>query len=214
MERGKLPEIPVPAWPQTATARLTNHPLSNREFLEVPYRRSHIGPPPQPDKPAASLGDYCSAVLNRRERRTKGHLSRRSRWREGPEPRGIRDAKACTGHGAGRACHRRRSGYGERADRHDYQLFLAINDIDHTKTKVKSPQTNGICERFRKTILREFHQVTFRKKIYETIEQLQNDLDEWIDHYNNERTHQGKICEGRTPCRPWRKAKPSGGKSS
>ena len=47
--------------------------------------------------------------------------------------------------------------------------------------------------------LQEFYQVTFRKKIYETIEQLQNDLDEWIDHYNNERTHQGKICEGRTP---------------
>ena len=86
--------------------------------------------------------------------------------------------------------------YCGRADRHDYQLFLAINDIDHTKTKVKSPQTNGICERFHKTILREFYQVTFRKKIYETIEQLQNDLDEWIDHYNNERTHQGKICEG------------------
>ena len=60
----------------------------------------------------------------------------------------------------------------------------AINDIDHTKTKVKSPQTNGICERFHKTILQEFYQVTFRKKIYETIEQLQNDLDEWIDHYN------------------------------
>ena len=89
--------------------------------------------------------------------------------------------------------------YCGRADRHDYQLFLAINDIDHTKTKVKSPQTNGICERFHKTILQEFYQVTFRKKIYETIEQLQNDLDEWIDHYNNERTHQGKICEGRTP---------------
>ena len=77
--------------------------------------------------------------------------------------------------------------------------LTAINDIDHTKTKVKSPQTNGICERFHKTILQEFYQVTFRKKIYETIEQLQNDLDEWIDHYNNERTHQGKICEGRTP---------------
>ena len=87
--------------------------------------------------------------------------------------------------------------YCGRADR--YQLFLAINDIDHTKTKVKSPQTNGICERFHKTILQEFYQVTFRKKIYETIEQLQNDLDERIDHYNNERTHQGKICEGRTP---------------
>ena len=89
--------------------------------------------------------------------------------------------------------------YCGRADRHDYQLFLAINDIDHTKTKVKSPQTNGICERFHKTILQELYQVTFRRKIYETIEQLQNDLDEWIDHYNNERTHQGKICKGRTP---------------
>ncbi|WP_282610543.1 IS481 family transposase [Pelagibius sp. Alg239-R121] len=89
--------------------------------------------------------------------------------------------------------------YCGRADRHDYQLFLAINDIEHNKTKVKSPQTNGICERFHKTILQEFYQVTFRRKIYETIEQLQNDLDEWIDYYNNDRTHQGKICEGRTP---------------
>ncbi len=89
--------------------------------------------------------------------------------------------------------------YCGRADRHDYQLFLAINDIEHTKTKVKSPQTNGICERFHKTILQEFYQVTFRKKIYEDIDQLQNDLDLWIDHYNNERTHQGKVCEGRTP---------------
>ncbi len=89
--------------------------------------------------------------------------------------------------------------YCGRADRHDYQLFLAINDIEHTKTKVKSPQTNGICERFHKTILQEFYQVTFRKKIYENINQLQNDLDLWIDHYNNERTHQGKVCEGRTP---------------
>ena len=34
-------------------------------------------------------------------------------------------------------------------------------------------------------------------RIYQ--QQLQNDLDEWIDHYNNERTHQGKICEGKTP---------------
>ncbi|GGF72418.1 hypothetical protein GCM10011332_27990 [Terasakiella brassicae] len=69
----------------------------------------------------------------------------------------------------------------------------------HKKTKVKHPQTNGICERFHKTILQEFYQVTFRKKIYETIEQLRNDLDEWLDYYNNKRTHQGKICCGRTP---------------
>jgi transposase InsO family protein len=86
-----------------------------------------------------------------------------------------------------------------RADKHDYQLFLAINDIDHTKTKVKSPQTNGICERFHKTVLQEFYQVTFRKKLYQSIEQLQNDLDDWLHTYNTERTHQGKMCCGRTP---------------
>ena len=89
--------------------------------------------------------------------------------------------------------------YCGRADKHDFQLFLAINDIDHTKTRVKHPQTNGICERFHKTILQEFYQITFRKKIYSSIEELQVDLDEWIDFYNNERTHQGKICCGRTP---------------
>ena len=89
--------------------------------------------------------------------------------------------------------------YCGRAEYHDYQLFLAINDIEHTKTKVKSPQTNGICERFHKTILQEFYQVTFRKKIYETIDELQKDLDEWINYYNNDQTHQGKVCCGRTP---------------
>ena len=89
--------------------------------------------------------------------------------------------------------------YCGKAETHDYQLYLAINDIDHTKTKAKSPQTNGICERFHKTILQEFYQVTFRKKIYRDIETLQADLDQWLDKYNYERTHQGKMCCGRTP---------------
>ena len=89
--------------------------------------------------------------------------------------------------------------YRGRIDQHDYQLYLAINDIDHTKTKATSPQTNGICERFHKTLLQEFYQVTFRKKLYVDLEGLQKDLDEWIDYYNNERTHKGKICCGRTP---------------
>jgi transposase InsO family protein len=89
--------------------------------------------------------------------------------------------------------------YCGRVDHHDYQLYLAINDIDHTKTKAMSPQTNGICERFHKTILNEFYQITFRKKLYSTMEELQKDLDDWIDSYNNHRTHQGKVCLGRTP---------------
>ena len=62
-----------------------------------------------------------------------------------------------------------------------------------------SPQTNGICERFHKTILQEFYQVTFRKKLYDSLDDLQKDLDEWMTYYNNERTHQGKMCNGRTP---------------
>lgn len=89
--------------------------------------------------------------------------------------------------------------YCGKVEQHDYQLYLAINDIDHTKTKAMSPQTNGICERFHKTILNEFYQVTFRKKLYDSLEALQKDLDEWMVYYNNDRTHQGKMCCGRTP---------------
>ena len=89
--------------------------------------------------------------------------------------------------------------YCGKVEQHDYQLYLAINDIDHTKTKAMSPQTNGICERFHKTILQEFYQVTFRKKLYGDLAELQKDLDEWLVYYNNDRTHQGKMCNGRTP---------------
>ena len=89
--------------------------------------------------------------------------------------------------------------YCGKAETHDYQLYLALNQIEHSKTKVKSPQTNGICERFHRTILDEFYRITFRKNLYQSIEQLQDDLDNWLIYYNNERTHQGKRCNGRTP---------------
>jgi hypothetical protein len=84
-------------------------------------------------------------------------------------------------------------------EQHEFQLYLAIEDIDHTKTKAKSPQTNGICERFHRTIQDEFYAIAFRKKIYRTIEELQADLDKWMYYYNNERTHSGKHCFGKTP---------------
>lgn len=84
-------------------------------------------------------------------------------------------------------------------EQHEYQLYLALEDIDHTKTKAKSPQTNGICERFHKTILEEFYQIAFRKKIYATLEELQADLDDWIRYYNEDRPHSGRYCYGKTP---------------
>jgi GTP-binding protein EngB required for normal cell division len=82
---------------------------------------------------------------------------------------------------------------------HEYELYLAVENIDHSKTKARHPQTNGICERFHKTILNEFYQVAFRKKIYNTLEELQTDVDLWIKSYNEERPHTGNHCDGKTP---------------
>jgi transposase InsO family protein len=84
-------------------------------------------------------------------------------------------------------------------DKHPYELYLELNEIEHTKTKAKSPQTNGICERVHQTILNEFYRVTFRKKVYSDLETLQMDLNEYMNEYNYKRTHQGKRCQGRTP---------------
>ncbi|XZE51507.1 IS481 family transposase [Planctomycetaceae bacterium SH139] len=84
-------------------------------------------------------------------------------------------------------------------EHHEYQLYMALENIDHTKTKARSPQTNGICERFHKTMLQEFYQIAFRKTLYESIEQLQADVDEWMRSYNEERPHSGRFCFGKTP---------------
>lgn len=88
-------------------------------------------------------------------------------------------------------------------EHHEYQLYLAIEDIDHTKTKAKSPQTNGICERFHRTMQDEFYATAFRKKIYKTLEELQADVDIWLNYYNNTRPHSGKYCFGKTPMQTW-----------
>jgi len=89
--------------------------------------------------------------------------------------------------------------YCGKLETHDYELYLGINGIEHTKTKTRHPQTNGICERFHKTTLHEFYKVAFRRKLYHSLEELQADLDSWLEYYNCERTHQGKMCCGRTP---------------
>lgn len=82
---------------------------------------------------------------------------------------------------------------------HEYALYLDLEGIEHSKTKVRHPQSNGICERFHRTIQNEFYAIAFRKKLYTSINELQSDLDKWMDEYNNERTHSGKYCYGKTP---------------
>jgi len=86
-----------------------------------------------------------------------------------------------------------------RLDKHPYQLYLQLHEIEHTRTKARHPQTNGICERFHKTILDEFYKTVFRKQIFDNLDDLQLELDKWIAFYNKDRTHQGKRCQGKTP---------------
>lgn len=97
--------------------------------------------------------------------------------------------------------------YCGRIESHDYQLYLALEDIDHTRTKAKSPQTNGICERFHRTMQDEFYTIAFRKKVYREVEELQKDVDKWLEEYNMERTHTGKYCYGKTPLQTFEEAK-------
>ena len=84
-------------------------------------------------------------------------------------------------------------------ERHEYELCLAVEDIDHTGTKARSLRTNGIVERFHKTMLDEFYRIAFRKKVYATIDELQADLDAWMREFSEIRPHQGKWCFGKTP---------------
>jgi transposase InsO family protein len=93
-------------------------------------------------------------------------------------------------------------------EHHEYELYLAVEDVDHSRTKTKSPQTNGIVERFHKTVLNEFYRVAFRKRIYGSVAELQSDLDAWIGSYNEERSHQGRWCFGKTPMRTFLDAVP------
>jgi transposase InsO family protein len=84
-------------------------------------------------------------------------------------------------------------------EHHEYELYLNLEGIEHSKTQVRHPQTNGICERLHRTMQEEFYAIAFRKKLYDNLELLQQDLDEWMHYYNNERPHSGRYCFGKTP---------------
>lgn len=89
--------------------------------------------------------------------------------------------------------------YCGRQETHPYELFLHLNGIEHTRIKVRHPQTNGAVERLNQTIQEEFYKVAFRKKLYRSLEEVQEDLDTFMAWYNTERTNQGHYCKGRTP---------------
>jgi transposase InsO family protein len=86
-----------------------------------------------------------------------------------------------------------------RHDQHPYELFLQLEDIEHRAARVKRPQSNGIVERFHRTVLDEHFRVEGRRTWFEAIDEMQTVLDEWLVTYNTKRPHQGRNTNGRTP---------------
>jgi len=92
-------------------------------------------------------------------------------------------------------------------EHHEYQLYLALENIDHSKTKARHPQTNGICEPFHRTMKDEFYSIALRKKIYHSLEELQRDVEEWLVVYNEHRPHSGRYCYGKRPLQTFGESK-------
>lgn len=86
-----------------------------------------------------------------------------------------------------------------RPDRHPYELFLQLEEIKHRTTKVRRPQSNGYVERLHRTLLDEHFRIMGRTRFYESVDEMQADLEAYLIAYNTERPHQGRNMNGRTP---------------
>ncbi|MDD5014494.1 MAG: integrase core domain-containing protein [Atribacterota bacterium] len=65
--------------------------------------------------------------------------------------------------------------------------------------KPRTPQSNGMIERFNRTLLEEFYQIVMIKKVYSLLSELQDDLDQFITCYNFKRTNQVYRLKGKIP---------------
>ena len=83
--------------------------------------------------------------------------------------------------------------------KHEYEQSLKQNSIRHTRIKPRTPQSNGIVERFNRTLLEEFYQIAMMKKAYSSLPEFQDDLDQFITYYNFKRTNQGYRLKGKIP---------------
>lgn len=101
-----------------------------------------------------------------------------------------------------------------RPERHPYELFLQIEEIEHRTTKVRRPQSNGFIERFHRTLLEEHLKIQGRTKWYETVQEMQDDLDVYLKHYNEKRPHQGRGLNGTTPLKAFLKGVPKAPKTT
>lgn len=95
-----------------------------------------------------------------------------------------------------------------RQDQHPYELFLQLEEIEHRTTKVRRPQSNGFVERLHRTLLDEHFRIKGRTKWYESVDEMQTDLDEYLVQYNTKRPHQGRNMKGQTPYTVFKKGLP------
>lgn len=95
-----------------------------------------------------------------------------------------------------------------RPDNHPYELFLQLEGIEHRTTKVRRPQSNGFVERLHRTLLDEHFRIAGRTKWYESVEEMQKDLDAYLVTYNEKRPHQGRLMQGRTPLAMFKRGVP------
>nr|WP_232199427.1 integrase core domain-containing protein [Thioalkalivibrio thiocyanodenitrificans] len=93
-----------------------------------------------------------------------------------------------------------------RPEQHPYELLLALHDIEHRTTRIRSPRTNGFVERMNRTLLDECFRVAGRQTWYLSPEEIQRDLDRFLEFYNLRRSHQGYRLKGRTPAQALREA--------
>lgn len=89
---------------------------------------------------------------------------------------------------------------------HAYQRYLNLKGIVHFKTNTYRPQIE-VCERFHKIMKNECYDVILRRRRYQQLDDIQDDVNRWMLFYNRERPHSGKYCYGKTPWQTWMDAK-------
>ncbi len=89
--------------------------------------------------------------------------------------------------------------YCGRPYQHPYELFLQLEGIERRTTKVRLSQSNGFVERLHRSLLDEHFRVMGRTKFYESVAEMQDDLDAYLETYNTKRPHQDRNMKGRTP---------------
>lgn len=92
--------------------------------------------------------------------------------------------------------HRQRAGVLWPAAAASYELYYAVQQVEHRTTRIGSPESNGMVERFNRTLKEEFFSVAYRKRLSESVEALQRDLDAFLSFYNERRAHHGQSHAG------------------